>query len=92
MKNLLPLAWIFLERLTVEDAAILFLAALDAVGSPCTPLLEKEWSVPTSASVTLSGCRAVNYCLCEEAVTARLVLRRLELTDAILNFRHDVIF
>ena len=52
MKNLLPLAWIFLERLAVEDAAILFLTALDAVGSPCSPLLEEERSVPTSASVT----------------------------------------
>ena len=40
MKNLLPLAWIFLERLAVEYAAVLFLATLDAVGSPCAPLLE----------------------------------------------------
>ena len=52
MKNLLPLAWIFLERLAVEYAAVLFLATLDAVGSPGAPLLEEERGVPTSASVT----------------------------------------
>ena len=54
MKSLLPLAWIFLERLAVEDAPVLFLTALDAVGSPCAPLLEEKRSVPTSASVTQS--------------------------------------
>ena len=50
--EMLPLLWIFLECLAVEYAAILFLATLDTVGSPCPPLLEEERSVPTSASVT----------------------------------------
>ena len=30
---------------TVEGAAILFLASLDAVGSPCAPLFEKQGGV-----------------------------------------------
>ena len=53
--KMLSPTWIFLERLAVEDAAVLFLATLDAVGSPCSPLLEEEGSVPTSASVTQSA-------------------------------------
>ena len=52
---ILSWCWILFPLPAVEQTAILFLVALVAILVVCAPLLEEEWDVPTSASVTQSA-------------------------------------